>query len=244
MTIVDSAGHTVATIAAQRLLPAQAAARSSGTAAPTPARVVPDGVYYPSVDLPLARRSSSANKITVDTQPPRVRPSATRLKKARPRSRGRAARSRSTYRFSEPAHALVYLDGRPDHRSHESRPQTRSSGRERSAASRCGPERTSSRSARRTSPATRRRPAKRKQVTVVVRYVELTPAADHGRAAAGRSPCTSRRRPGATRGGSATGTASGAGRSCGCARRRTPGTYRLVVAENGHAATAVVRVHK
>ena len=100
---------------------------------------------------------------------------------------------------------------------------------------------TSSRSARRISPATRRPPRKRKHVTVVLRYIEVTPGRSRS-VSTGRSGCTSRPRPSATRGASGSGTASGAG-SAAAAGAHHPGHLPPRRDRDGNAATAVVRVH-
>ncbi len=130
-----------------------------------------------------------------------------------------------------------------DHRRPQGRSRrTRSSGQGRSTASRFPRGRTSSRSVRRTSPATRRLPRRARPSKVDRQLHPARSGADHG----SQRPAVH----GARRDGRAavhlasrqTGTARGTARCCGCAHRRTPGTYRLVVAEHGHSTAAVVRV--
>ena len=96
VTIVDSAGHTVATTGATAASWAPAAPQHFVWDGRTDSgALVPDGVYYPWVHLANARHTFKfANKITVDTQPPEVL-SATGVE-ARPASPGPAARSRSS----------------------------------------------------------------------------------------------------------------------------------------------------
>lgn len=241
VTIVDKDGHTVATVANDRLLAAHSPQHFPWDGRTDSRALVPDGVYYPSVHLANARHTFQfANKITVDTQPPTVR-SATGLKAVLLAGPGRSVAIK--YEFSEKAHALVYLGrrriivgrksrtqakikwtGRLDHRPLRAGTYVLSIG----ARDLAGNE----------TPA-----AMRKNITVVVRYVELTPQRItvgsggrirvHVETAARHYKWRLGKRHGERR-----------GKVLRLRAPTTPGTYRLVVGEPGQSATAVVRVHR
>jgi hypothetical protein len=237
--IVDGHGHKVATIAPNVLVRGHTPQHFPWDGQTDAGRQAPDGVYYPWVELPH-RTFRFTNKITLDTKPPQVL-SATRLKPVLLAGPGRSIAIR--YAFSEPAHALVYLngrwiilgrrsglqekikwDGRLDHRPLPAGRYVLSIG----AQDLAGNE----------TPA-----AQRKHVAVVVRYVELTPklitVGSRGRikvhveTAARRYKWRLGQRHGERR-----------GKVLRLRAPSTPGTYRLVVGEPGRSATAVVRVHK
>jgi hypothetical protein len=241
VTIVDSNGHTVATRINDKLLAGHLAQHVVWSGLNDSGAVVPDGVYYPSIYLANERHGFQlANKITVDTKPPTVLP-ATGLKPVLLAGPGRSVAIK--YAFDEKAHALVYLGNRPiilgrrtrmsdkikwngrlGHKPLPAGKYVLSIGAEDLAGNETAA-------------------AGRKQVTVELRYIVLTP---------GRVSVRSRR-PFSVQ----VETASKhytwrLGQRHGERRRKTlrlrapstPGTYRLVVAQNGHSATAVVRVHK
>jgi hypothetical protein len=238
-TIVDSAGHTVWTLADRELLGAHRPAHWFWPGRTASGSAVPDGVYKPSVTVG-GRTYNFANKITVDTQPPKVL-SATGLKPVLLAGPRRSVAIK--YKLGGNAHGLVYLDnrlvavsrhrrpsdkikwnGRRDHRPLPAGRYVLSIG----ARDLAGNE----------TPA-----AGRKHVTVVVRYIEVTPqrtAVRVSRAFRVQVETAARRytwRLGKQHG-------SRRGRTLRLRAPSNPGTYRLVVTENGHAATAVVRVHK
>lgn len=239
VAIVDSSGHTVATRAKDRLLAAHVPQHVVWDGRTDSGALVPDGVY--KIWLTLGSRTFKfANKIRVDTQPPEVL-SAAGLKPVLLAGPGRSVAVK--YDFSENAHALVYLgnrlivvgrrsrpsdkikwNGRRDHRQLPAGRYVLSIG----ARDLAGNE----------TPA-----AKRKHVTVVLRYIAVTPERTvvrvsrpltvHVETASRRYTWRLGKRHGSRR-----------GKTLRVLAPSNPGTYRLVVTENGHAATAVVRVHK
>jgi len=238
--IVDSAGNTVATRGNDSLLAAHSPQHFVWDGRTDAGALVSDGVYYPWVHLANARHTFKfANKITIDTKPPEVR-SASGLKPVLFAGPGRSVAIR--YALSEKAHALVYLgnrhtlgrltrpsakikwNGRLQYRQLPAGKYVISIG----AQDLAGNE----------TPA-----AERKHVTVVLRYIELTPGritVRSGRRLTVHVQTASRhytwrlgQRHGERR-----------GKVLRLLAPSTPGTYRLVAAENGHATTAVVRVRK
>jgi len=100
--IIDKSGRPVATLAREKRY-------ERGTAAFRWHANVPDGIYEPRVTLDDGRQFDVPVKIRVDS----VAPTAALLS-YRPhvlRRRG-TPRVRIAYRVSEPAHVLVYVDGR------------------------------------------------------------------------------------------------------------------------------------
>jgi hypothetical protein len=239
VTIVDSSGRTVATRGSDRLLGAHTPQHFVWDGRSDSGALVPDGVYYPWVHLANARHTFKfANKITVDTQPPEVR-SASGLKPVLLAGPGRSVAIK--YALSEKAHAIVYLgnrqvtlgrltrlnakikwNGRLQYRQLPAGRYVLSIG----AGDLAGNE----------TPA-----GERKHVTVVLRYIDVTPGLVtvrsgrpfkvHVETASKRYTWHLGHRHGERR-----------GKRLRLRAPTTPGTYRLVVTENGHAATAVVRV--
>jgi hypothetical protein len=239
VTIVDADHHKVVT-----LPPVLAHARSpqhfewnGQTAGGT---LAPDGVYYPWVTL-NRHTYKFINPITLDTVPPQV-VSAVAVKKKPVLFAGRGQSVAIRYTFSKRAHPVVFLDGRPivvgrrtrpsskikwagkaDHRSLPAGRYVLSIGAQDLAGNQ--------------TPA-----AKRLNVPVVLRYIAVTPGLIkvkagrpfkvHVETAAKRYTWRLGKRHGERR-----------GRTLRLLAPTTPGTYRLVVAENGHATTAVVKVH-
>jgi FlgD Ig-like domain len=234
--IVDARGHKVATIAPNVRLRAHSPQHFTWDGRTDAGRRVPDGVYNPWIELPH-RTFRFINKIIVDTKPPRV-VSAAGLKPVLLAGPGRSVAIH--YVFSEKAHALVYLgrrriivgrqtqgdkikwSGRLEHRQLPAGTYVLSIG----ARDLAGNE----------TPA-----AERKQVTIVLRYVELTPGrltvrsgqrfTVHVNTAARRYTWQLGHRHGGHR-----------GKILRLHAPSTPGTYRLLVDVNGHITTAVVRV--
>ncbi|HEU5243025.1 MAG TPA: FlgD immunoglobulin-like domain containing protein [Gaiellaceae bacterium] len=239
VTIADSDGHRVATIAPDVVMQAKIPRTFRWDGRTDAGALAPDGVYYPWVQLgPHVYKF--INKITLDTVPPQVlKAAAVKPKPVLFAGRGQSVAIR--YEFSERAHPVVYLDGRRIIVGRHIRPSARIKwggkleGRPLPAGKyvlsigaldRAGNE----------TPA-----GKRMDVPVVLRYVELTPALTtvragrrfkvHVETAARRYIWRLGQRHGERR-----------GRTLRLRAPTTPGTYRLVVTANGHATTAVVRV--
>lgn len=101
--IVDPMGHVVATLARDKYFGAGTIAfHWSG-------KDLPDGNYEPRVTLDDGRVFDLPNRIRLDTVRPRVR-----LTSYQPRALGRhrKPRVRIAYRVSEPAHLILYVNGR------------------------------------------------------------------------------------------------------------------------------------
>jgi hypothetical protein len=238
VTIVDSADHTVATLPSRRL-PAHHRFVFPWDGRTQTGSLAPDGVYNPWVSLDHARHTFKfTNKITLDTRPPQVL-SAHAAKSVLLAGPGFSVAI--AYAFSEQAHALVYLGGQQIilGRLHQLRGKVKWAG---TLGGRSLPAGRYVLSIGAQDLAGNETPAgRRKQVTVEVRYVELSPAAltvRSGRRITVRVKTAAKgytwhlgQRHGAHR-----------GKTLRLRAPTTPGTYRLVVAENGHAGTAVVRV--
>jgi hypothetical protein len=237
--IVDAQGHKVATIAPNVLVHAHSPQHFPWYGQTDAGGRAPDGVYYPWVQLPR-RTFRFINKIVLDTKPPQVL-SATGLKPVLLVGPGRSAAIR--YAFSEPAHALVYLGRRRIIVGRKTRPQAKikwTGGLDHRPV----PAGTYVLSIGARDLAGNETPAAmRKSVTVVVRYVELTPQRItvgsggrirvHVETAARHYKWRLRKRHGERR-----------GKVLRLRAPTTPGTYRLVVGEPGRSATALVRVRK
>lgn len=75
-------------------------------------RVVPDGRYEPRVHLARQHRTILLpNPIRVDTKPPQIRLESVRPPTISPDGDRQADRAVVRYRLSEPAHAILYVDG-------------------------------------------------------------------------------------------------------------------------------------
>jgi hypothetical protein len=238
VTILDSAGHKVWTLADGELLGAHSPQHWFWHGRMASGRPVPDGVYKPSVELG-GRTYNFANKITVDTQPPRVL-SATVLKPVLLAGPGRSVAIK--YQFDGSAHALLYVGnslvavGR-----HPGADKIKWNGRLNGLPAPAGKYVLSI--GARDLAGNETPDAGRKHVTVALRYIQVTPERTVVRA--GR-PFKVRVETAARR------YTWRLGKRHGSRRRTTlrllapstPGTYYLAVAENGHATTAVVKVHK
>jgi hypothetical protein len=240
VTIVDAAHHTVATLGGG-LLAAHSPQHVDWNGRTDSGALVPDGVYYPWVKLGNGRHTLQfTNKITVDARPPEV-VSASRLKPVLLAGPGRSVAVQ--YKFSEPAHALVYLDGRRIIVGHKSAPQAKIKWTGRLDYEPVRPGTYVLSIGARDLAGNETPAAERKSVTVAVRYVELTPQRlvvgsggrikVHVETAARRFKWRLGQRHGERR-----------GKVLRLRAPSTPGTYRLVVGEPGRSATAVVRVHR
>jgi FlgD Ig-like domain len=237
VAIVDAHKKTVATLAYRELKP-RGRAHWTWDGNTDAGQMAPDGIYLPEVALPHRTFLLVADPIRLDTKAPKVL-SASSAKAVLLAGPGRSVAIR--YVFNEQAHPVVYL-GR--HRVVLGR-RTRPEGRVKWAGTVAG----------RPLPAGRyvlsvgaldvsgneTPAAARKQVTVVVRYIELRPARITVRGGARFSVRVETVAPRWTwRLGHRHGSRSGK-----LLRLRAPttrGIYRLVVAEGGHVTTVLVRV--
>jgi FlgD Ig-like domain len=240
VTILDSSDHEVRTIASHVHVQAKTKKLFVWDGRTDAGRVAPDGIYHPSVQLPR-HKYNFTNNIILDAKPPEVF-SATAVKRKPVLFAGPGRTVAIRYRFSEPAHAVVYLGGRQIIVSHVTRMHDKvkwagTLGGRSLQAGRYVLSIGAQDLAGNETPA-----AKRVDVPVVVRYVQLSPEqltvrggsrlAVHVKTAAKRYTWRLGRRQGSHR-----------GKVLHLRAPTTPGTYRLVVTENGHATTAVVRVH-
>jgi hypothetical protein len=240
VTIVDSADHKVATLASDAPRPARQADPFTWDGRTDGGQRAPDGVYKPWVHLANARRTFRLpNRIVLDTKAPKVL-SASAAKPVLFVAPGRTVAIR--YSFSDQAHAVIYLGRHRIIRGHPSRVRDKVKwagaidGRPVPAGTYVLKVAAVDAAGNETSPATR------KPVTVLVRYIEIAPGRHtvpsgrrftvHVETAASRYTWRLGHRHGARH-----------GKRLRLRAPSTPGTYHLVVAEHGHVATALVRVH-
>ena len=240
VTILDSGHNPVATIAAGAVVrPSQAVSFLWDGRTDAGPRA-PDGVYYPEIDLANARHKYVLrNRIVLDTKTPHVL-SATAGSHVLFIGRGQGVPIR--YALSEPANAVVYLGGRQVIRGRPTRTEASVKWSGKLKDGRPVPAGTYVLSVgARDAAGNRTPPAARKNVTVVVRYIDLAPHVVSVRPGARFDVHVEMRAPRYTwRLGQRHGTRRG--RLLRLRAPTTPGTYRLVVGEHGHAATAVVKV--
>jgi len=239
VAIGDSAGHRVATVASHVPMDAHRPREFRWDGRTDAGGLAPDGIYHPWIELPR-QTLQLANNITLDTRPPQVLSAAG--KRSEPvlfAGPGRTVAIR--YTLSENAHARVYLGRRLIIVGRDSRPtdKIKWAGRIGGGPLRAGRYVLSVGArdlAGNETPA-----ADRKQVRVVLRYIEVTPrriTVRKGRRVTVHVETSAKRYTWRL------------GQRHGSRRRKTlhvqapttPGTYRLVVVENGHSAAAVVRV--
>jgi len=239
VTILDSGRHKVATIASGAPRPARHPDRFVWDGRTDAGAVAPDGIYRPEVYLANARRTILLpNRIILDTKAPKVL-SASGAKAILLVGPGRSVAIR--YTFNEQAHAVVYLGRRLIILGRRTRAHSKVkwAGTLAGRPLRAG---TYVLSVGARDVAGNETPsAERKQVTVAVRYVELTPArltvrsgalfAVHVETTAKRYTWRLGQRHGSHR-----------GKRLRLHAPTTPSTYRLVVSEGGQSTTAVVRV--
>jgi hypothetical protein len=239
VTIVDSAHHLIRTIATDQVVAPHTPYPFVWNGRTNAGTLAPDGNYHPWVHLANARRTFRfTNRIVVDTQAPKVvsatgQPSVLFV--------GPHHKLAIRYSLSEPGHAVAYLDrhriifGRHTELHGKLEWAARLDGRPLrrgtyvvsvGAVDLAGNE----------TPA-----AKRKDVTVVVRYIEVAPKRVTVRAGTRftvhvetNSPRYSWRLDGRR------GARKGKVLQLRAPAKR--GTYRLFVTEQGHAASVVVRV--
>jgi FlgD Ig-like domain len=236
--ILDASDHEVRTIASRISVPAKTQKVFVWDGRTDTGRLAPDGIYHPSVQL-ARHRYNFTNEITLDTKAPEV-VSASVVKRKPVLFAGTGRTVAIRYKFSEPAHPVVYLGSRQIivgrlTKAHEIKWAGTLGGSPLPAGryvlaiggrDLAGNE----------TPA-----AQRIHVAVVVRYVQVSPEqltvrgggrlAVHVKTAAKRYTWRLGQRHGSHR-----------DRVLHLRAPTTPGTYRLVVTANGHATTAVVRV--
>jgi len=243
LTIVDSSNDTVATIAKSAQVPRLRPRTFFWDGLEADGTPAPDGAYRPEIKLAHARRTilfPLVDRIFLDTKKPEVA-SATVGHGVLFGGSKRAIAIR--YTLSEQANAVVYL-GR--HRIIRGRPVRQHAAVKWAGTFQGRPLRagTYHLSVGAVDPAGNETPAdERKQVTVVLRYIELSAHRFRVRAGARFTVAVETRasrytwRLGRTRG-------AGHGKLLRLHAPARPGTYHLVVAEHGHSSGAVVKVHK
>jgi FlgD Ig-like domain len=239
VTILDSDRNTVATVASGVGKPAKHPDHFVWDGLTDAGTVAPDGIYRPEVYLANARRTILLpNRIILDTRVPQVL-SASGAKAVLLVGSGQSVAIR--YTFNEQAHAAVYLNNRLIILGRRTRAHSKVkwAGTLGGRPLRAG---TYVLSVGARDVAGNETPAaERKQVTVTVRYVVLTPArltvrsgalfTVHVETAAKRYTWRLGKRHGSHR-----------GKRLRLRAPTTPTRYRLVVSEGGQSTTAVVRV--
>jgi hypothetical protein len=239
VTIQDSARHTVATLASAERKPRSQPVYFVWNGRTDTGAVAPDGVYNPQIYLADAHRTILfPNEITVDTKAPKVLSASVGKAAFTPGGRRTVA---IHYVLSGRAHAIVYLGRHRLIRGRPSRPRStvKWAGKLDGKTVARGVYVLSVGAVDDAGNVTPR--AGRKQVTVVVRFIDVTPHVLRVRAGTRFSV---RVETGAPRYTWRFGKLHGSRRRS-VLRLRAPakkGTYRLVVTEHGHTATAVVRV--
>ena len=239
VTIVNSSGDKIATIASDELVSAHAPHHWPWDGRTDAGTRAPDGTYYPWIALKNARHTYRLpNKIVLDTKAPKVL-SARGLKPVLLAGKGRKVAI--SYAFSKPAHAVVYLGSQLVVRGRA----TQMHDKVKWAGTREGvelPAGTYVLSVGAEDKFGNETPAaRRKDVTVMVEYIVLAPEritvrSGHGfrvqvKTAARRYTWRLGHRHGSHR-----------SKILHLRAPTTPGTYRLVVTENGHSTTATVQV--
>jgi len=241
VTIVNSHHHRVATVDSRFHMVARHAHSFAWDGRTSSGQLAPDGVYYPWVHLEHGHHTYKLiNRITLDTKVPGVL-SASGEKAVLFAGPGRSIAIR--YVLSEPAHAVVYLGNQPLVVGRPTRTHNRIKwGGTMPQSGQAVPEGRYVLSIAARDDAGNETPrSARKHVTVVVRYIDLVPRRIAVRAGKG---LTVRVRTDASRYRWRLGGQRGLrrGRLLHLRAPTTPGTYRLVVTERGHSATALVRV--
>jgi FlgD Ig-like domain len=240
VTILDNAGHQVATIASRAEVPRRTPTPFYWDGRTDTGAPAPDGVYRPEVKLAAARHTFLLpNRIVLDTTVPKVLSASGGAGVLFPGS-GRSLAIR--YSLSEPANAVVYLDGSQIIRGRPTREHDRIkwAGKVDGGALPAG---TYVLSVGARDAAGNETPAAdRKKVTVVIRYVSVAPRVVSVRSGARFAVSVDTKAPryrwrlAGRRGAKRT-------RVLRLRAPSNPGTYRLFVSERGHTAVALVRVH-
>jgi flagellar hook assembly protein FlgD len=241
VTIVDSGHKKVATVRPAGVHMAVRRPRSfAWNGRTSEGTLAPDGVYYPWVHLEHANRTFKfTNRIVLDSTTPKVL-SATGAKPVLFAGPGRTVAIH--YAFTEQANPVVYLGSQQIIRGRPTRERDKVKWAGKLADGRPLSAGTYVLSVAARDAAGNETPASgRKQVRVVLRYIEVAPRRVVARAGkrfhvsvktfARRYTWRLGRRHG-----------SGRARVLHLRAPTTPGTYRLVVAEHGNTSTALVRV--
>jgi flagellar hook capping protein FlgD len=239
VAVVDSAGRRVATVAKGVSMAARTPKPFAWDGRTNAGGIAPDGVYHPWVHLAHARRTFRfTNRIVVDTKTPKVL-SATGGKAMLLAGPGRSIALR--YDLSEQANPVVYLGSRRIIRGRATRERDKVKWAG-SLDGRSLPAGTYVLSIGARDVAGNETPAaERKEVKVILRYIEVRPRRISVRpgkrfavsveTVAPRFTWRLAHRHGSKR-----------GHRLHLRAPTTPGTYRLVVAEHAHLDTALVRV--
>jgi FlgD Ig-like domain len=241
VTIVDSHHHYVATVVTGFPMVPRHAHTFRWDGRTSSGQLAPDGVYYPWLHLEHGHHTYKfINRITLDTRIPAV-VSASAEKAVLFAGPGRSIAIR--YVLSEPAHAVVYLGGQPLVVGRPTRTHNRIKwGGTIPKTGQAVPEGRYLLSIAARDDAGNETPrSARKRLSVVVRYIDLAPRRIAVRAG---KRLTVRVETDASRYKWRLGQQRGLrrGRLLHLRAPTTPGTYRLVVTERGHSATALVRV--
>jgi hypothetical protein len=239
VTIVDSEGHRVATVARGQYVPRLKRFPFFWNGDTEAGTTAPNGVYRPEIHLVGAHHTYLLpNRIVLDATKPKVLSASAEPRVLSP-GRGRSIALR--YTFSEPANAVVYLDGHQIIRGRPTRERDKVKWAGTVGGSPVPPGRYALSVGARDAAGNETPTADRKTVTVVVRYIEVAPKIVS--VAPGRSftvHVETKARHYTWR----LGDRHGSKRSRRL-RLRAPsnaGTYRLFVGEQGHTAIALVRV--
>ena len=150
LDIVDSSGGMVREALASQIVPGRVFREFAWDGRDASGQVVADGVYQAQITLrDEGRTIVFPDEIQVDATPPEVDDIKVKRAVFSPDGDGRADRTSLLYRFSEPAYAVLYVDGNALPHGYRKRPVGSSTGTERAY----GQERTASRSPPRISPA-------------------------------------------------------------------------------------------
>jgi FlgD Ig-like domain len=239
ITILDETDHKVATIASKAEVPRRTPTPfywDGRTAAGTTA---PDGVYRPEIHLVGARHTFLLpNEIVLDTTVPKVLSASDADGVLFPRA-GRSLAIR--YTFSEPANAVVYLGGRQIIRGRPTREHSKIEWAGKVDGSPVAAGTYVLSVGARDAAGNETPAADRKSVTVVIRYIDVTPKLLSVRPGVRFAVHVDTKAPRYTW---RLGGRHGAKRRSRLRLRApsTPGTYRLFVSEQGHTAIALVRV--
>ncbi len=243
VTIDDAELNPVRTLVSDRLEPKQRRLYFSWDGRTDGGTLAPDGSYRPEIHLANARRTilfPLVDRIVLDTKVPKVLSASVKNDVFSPGGQHTVA---IHYSFSERAHAVVYLGRQRITRGRPSRPQgaVKWAGKLDGSPVRAG---TYTLSIGALDLAGNETPAgARKDVTVVVRYIDLTHRVIRVRAGARFTVGVETQAPKYTwRLGKRHG--SGHGKVLALSAPSTHGTYRLVVDEHGHTAVAVVKVRR
>jgi hypothetical protein len=241
VTIVDSGYHRVDTIASGVRMAPRRPRSFPWNGRTSAGALAPDGVYHPWVHLENARHTYEfTNRIVLDTTVPKVL-SASGAKPVLFAGPGRTVAIH--YTFSEPANAVVYLGSQQIIRGRPTRERDKVKWGGKDPLGRpLRPGTYVLSVAARDAAGNETAASARKNVRVVLRYVQITPQrvdAHAGKRFRVRVRTTAPKytwRLGRQHG-------TGRGRVLHLRAPTTPGTYRLVVAEHGNTTTALVRVH-